>query len=142
MITFKWHCFKKMHIFIWKEIFIIESKMAKIRSIRIIFEMLSCRKLIGHENAYLAEKMVNVKVEVLIHSLGRNWQMIITWTKRILFFLNSFCTKSSHQVLEVENPLSHHILYIKTIFEKFCNMVFSGKFTKTCIVNMSLRLDI
>lgn len=135
-----------MHIFIWKEIFIIESKMAKIRSIGIIFEMLSCRKLIGHEYAYLAEKKVNVKVEVqyveLIHSLGRNWQLIITWTKRIIFFLNSFCTKSSHQVLEVENSLSHHILYIKTIFEKFCNMVFSGKFTKTCIVNMSLRLDI
>lgn len=135
-----------MHIFIWKEIFSIESKMAKIRSIGIIFEMLSCRKLIGHEYAYLAEKKVNVKVEVqyveLIHSLGRNWQLIVTWTKRILFFLNSFCTKSSHQVLEVENSLSHHILYIKTIFENFCNMVFSGKFTKTCIVNMSLRLDI
>lgn len=50
--------------------------MAKIRSIGIIFEMLSCRKLIGHEYAYLAEKKVNVKVEVqyveLIHSLGRN----------------------------------------------------------------------
>lgn len=135
-----------MHIFIWKEIFSIESKMAKIRSIGIIFEMLSCRKLIGHEYAYLAEKKVNVKVEVqyveLIHSLGRNWQLIITWTKRIIFFLNSFCTKSSHQVLEVEISLSHHILYIKTIFEKFCNIVFSGKFTKTCIVNMSLRLDI
>lgn len=135
-----------MHIFVWKEIFIIESKMAKIRSIGIIFEMLSCRKLIGHEYAYLAEKKVNVKVEVqyveLIHSLGRNWQLIITWTKRIIFFLNSFCTKSSHQVLEVEISLSHHILYIKTIFENFCNVVFSGKFTKICIVNMSLRLDI
>lgn len=135
-----------MHIFIWKEIFIIESKMAKIRSIGIIFEMLSCRKLIGHEYAYLAEKKVNVKVEVqyveLIHSLGRNWQLIITWTKRIIFFLNSFCTKSSHQVLEVEISLSHHILYIKTIFENFCNVVFSGKFTQTCIVNMNLRLDI
>lgn len=135
-----------MHIFIWKEIFSIDSKMAKIRSIGIIFEMLSCRKLIGHEYAYLAEKKVNVKVEVqyveLIHSLGRNWQLIITWTKRIIFFLNSFCTKSSHQVLEVEISLSHHILYIKTIFENFCNMVVSGKFTKTCIVNMSLRIDI
>lgn len=135
-----------MHIFIWKDIFSIDSKMAKIRSIGIIFEMLSCRKLIGHEYAYLAEKKVNVKVEVqyveLIHSLGRNWQLIITWTKRIIFFLNSFCTKSSHQVLEVEISLSHHKLYIKTIFENFCNMVFSGKFTKTCIVNMNLRLDI
>lgn len=135
-----------MHIFIWKEIFIIESKMAKIRSIGIIFEMLSCRKLIGHEYAYLAEKKVNVKVEVqyveLIHSLGRNWQLIITWTKRIIFFLNSFCTKSSQQVLEVEISLSHHKLYIKTIFENFCNVVFSGKFTQTCIVNMNLRLDI
>lgn len=135
-----------MHIFIWKDIFSIESKMAKIRSIGIIFEMLSCRKLIGHEYAYLAEKIVNVKVEVqyveLIHSLGRNWQLIITWTKRIIFFLNSFCTKSSQQVLEVEISLSHHKLYIKTIFENFCNMVFSGKFTQTCIVNMNLRLDI
>lgn len=135
-----------MHIFIWKEIFIIESKMAKIRSIGIIFEMLSCRKLIGHEYAYLAEKKVNVKVEVqyveLIHSLGRNWQLIITWTKRIIFFLNSFCTKSSQQVLEVEISLSHYKLYIKTIFENFCNVVFSGKFTQTCIVNMNLRLDI
>lgn len=135
-----------MHIFIWKKIFIIESKMAKIRSIGIIFEMLSCRKLIGHEYAYLAEKIVNVKVEVqyveLIHSLGRNWQLIIIWTKRIIFFLNSFCTKSSQQVLEVEISLSHHKLYIKTIFENFCNMVFSGKFTQTCIVNMNLRLDI
>lgn len=135
-----------MHIFIWKDIFSIESKMAKIRSIGIIFEMLSCRKLIGHEYAYLAEKKVNVKVEVqyveLIHSLGRNWQLIITWTKRIIFFLNSFCTKSSHQVLEVEISLSHHILYIKKYSENFCNMVFSGKVTKTCIVNMNLRLDI
>lgn len=135
-----------MHIFIWKDIFSIDSKMAKIRSIGIIFEMLSCRKLIGHEYAYLAEKIVNVKVEVqyveLIHSLGRNWQLIITWTKRIIFFLNSFCTKSSQQVLEVEISLSHHKLYIKTIFENFCNMVFSGKFTQTCIVNMNLRLDI
>lgn len=135
-----------MHIFIWKDIFSIESKMAKIRSIGIIFEMLSCRKLIGHEYAYLAEKIVNVKVEVqyveLIHSLGRNWQLIITWTKRIIFFLNSFCTKSSQQVLEVEISLSHHKLYIKTIFENFCNVVFSGKFTQTCIVNMNLRLDI
>lgn len=135
-----------MHIFIWKDIFSTDSKMAKIRSIGIIFEMLSCRKLIGHEYAYLAEKIVNVKVEVqyveLIHSLGRNWQLIITWTKRIIFFLNSFCTKSSQQVLEVEISLSHHILYIKTIFENFCNMVFSGKFTQTCIVNMNLRLDI
>lgn len=135
-----------MHIFIWKEIFIIESKIGKIRSIGIIFEMLSCRKLIGHEYAYLAEKIVNVKVEVqyveLIHSLGRNWQLIIIWTKRIIFFLNSFCTKSSQQVLEVEISLSHHKLYIKTIFENFCNMVFSGKFTQTCIVNMNLRLDI
>lgn len=135
-----------MHIFIWKDIFSIDSKMAKIRSIGIIFEMLSCRKLIGHEYAYLAEKIVNVKVEVqyveLIHSLGRNWQLIIIWTKRIIFFLNSFCTKSSQQVLEVEISLSHHKLYIKTIFENFCNMVFSGKFTQTCIVNMNLRLDI
>lgn len=63
-----------MHIFIWKEIFIIESKIAKIRSIGIIFEMLSCRKLIGHEYAYLAEKKVNVKVEVC-------WINPFTWKK-------------------------------------------------------------
>lgn len=116
-----------MHIFIWKEIFSIESKMAKIRSIGIIFEMLSCRKLIGHEYAYLAEKKVNVKVEVqyveLIHSLGRNWQLIITWTKKIIFFLNSFCTKSSHQVLEVEISLSDHILHVRTSRQYLKNSV-------------------
>lgn len=114
-----------MHIFIWKEIFSIESKMAKIRSIGIIFEMLSCRKLIGHEYAYLAEKrwMWKWKYVELIHSLRRYWQLIITWTKRILFFLNSFCTKSSHQVLEVEISLSDHILHVRTSRQYLKNSV-------------------
>lgn len=112
-----------MHIFIWKEIFIIDSKMAKIRSIGIIFEMLSCRKLIGHEYAYLAEKKVNVKVEVCWINPFTWKKLIITWTKRIIFFLNSFCTKSSHQVLEVEISLSHHILHVRTSRQYLKNSV-------------------
>lgn len=45
-----------MYIFIWKEIFSIESKMVKIRLIGIIFEMLLCWKFIGYEYVYLVEK--------------------------------------------------------------------------------------
>lgn len=136
-----------MHIFIWKEIFIIESKMAKIRSIGIIFEMLSCRKLIGHEYAYLAEKKVNVKVEVC-------WINPFTWKKLTIDHnmdeKNNFLSEQFLYQIKPSSVRSRNFIvrshtactYIKTIFEKFCNMVFSGKFTKTCIVNMNLRLDI
>lgn len=66
-----------MYIFIWKEIFIIESKMVKIRLIGIIFEMLLCWKFIGYEYVYLVEKMVNVKVEVC-------WINLFIWKKLII----------------------------------------------------------
>lgn len=65
-----------MYIFIWKEIFIIESKMVKIRLIGIIFEMLLCWKFIGYEYVYLVEKKVNVKVEVC-------WINLFIWKKLI-----------------------------------------------------------
>lgn len=66
-----------MYIFIWKEIFIIESKMVKIRLIGIIFEMLLCWKFIGYEYVYLVEKNVNVKVEVC-------WINLFIWKKLII----------------------------------------------------------
>lgn len=66
-----------MYIFIWKEIFIIESKMVKIRLIGIIFEMLLCWKFIGYVYVYLVEKMVNVKVEVC-------WINLFIWKKLII----------------------------------------------------------
>lgn len=66
-----------MYIFIWKEIFIIESKMVKIRLIGIIFEMLLCWKFIGYEYVYLVEKKVNVKVEVC-------WINLFIWKKLII----------------------------------------------------------
>lgn len=66
-----------MYIFVWKEIFIIESKMVKIRLIGIIFEMLLCWKFIGYEYVYLVEKMVNVKVEVC-------WINLFIWKKLII----------------------------------------------------------
>lgn len=66
-----------MYIFIWKEIFSIESKMVKIRLIGIIFEMLLCWKFIGYEYVYLVEKMVNVKVEVC-------WINLFIWKKLII----------------------------------------------------------
>lgn len=66
-----------MYIFIWKEIFIIESKMVKIRLIGIIFEMLLCWKFIGYEYVYLVEKMMNVKVEVC-------WINLFIWKKLII----------------------------------------------------------
>lgn len=66
-----------MYIFIWKEIFIIESKMVKIRLIGIIFEMLLCWKFIGYEYVYLVEKRVNVKVEVC-------WINLFIWKKLII----------------------------------------------------------
>lgn len=66
-----------MYIFIWKEIFSIESKMVKIRLIGIIFEMLLCWKFIGYEYVYLVEKKVNVKVEVC-------WINLFIWKKLII----------------------------------------------------------
>lgn len=68
-----------MYIFIWKEIFIIESKMVKIRLIGIIFEMLLCWKFIGYVGlyVYLVEKIVNVKVEVC-------WINLFIWKKLII----------------------------------------------------------
>lgn len=66
-----------MYIFIWKEIFIIESKMVKIRFIGIIFEMLLCWKFIGYVYVYLVEKMVNVKVEVC-------WINLFIWKKLVI----------------------------------------------------------
>lgn len=66
-----------MYIFIWKEIFIIESKMVKIRLIGIIFEMLLCWKFIGYEYVYLVEKMMNVKVEVC-------WINLFIWKKLVI----------------------------------------------------------
>lgn len=66
-----------MYIFIWKEIFSIESKMVKIRLIGIIFEMLLCWKFIGYEYVYLVEKMVNVKVEVC-------WINLFIWKKLVI----------------------------------------------------------
>lgn len=66
-----------MYIFIWKEIFIIESKMVKIRLIGVIFEMLLCWKFIGYEYVYLVEKKVNVKVEVC-------WINLFIWKKLII----------------------------------------------------------
>lgn len=66
-----------MYIFVWKEIFIIESKMVKIRLIGIIFEMLLCWKFIGYEYVYLVEKMVNVKVEVC-------WINLFIWKKLVI----------------------------------------------------------
>lgn len=66
-----------MYIFIWKEIFSIESKMVKIRLMWIIFEMLLCWKFIGYEYVYLVEKKVNVKVEVC-------WINLFIWKKLII----------------------------------------------------------
>lgn len=66
-----------MYIFIWKDIFSIESKMVKIRLIGIIFEMLLCWKFIGYEYVYLVEKMMNVKVEVC-------WINLFIWKKLII----------------------------------------------------------
>lgn len=66
-----------MYIFIWKEIFSIESKMVMIRLIGIIFEMLLCWKFIGYEYVYLVEKKVNVKVEVC-------WINLFIWKKLII----------------------------------------------------------
>lgn len=66
-----------MYIFIWKEIFNIDSKMVKIRLIGIIFEMLLCWKFIGYEYVYLVEKMMNVKVEVC-------WINLFIWKKLII----------------------------------------------------------
>lgn len=66
-----------MYIFIWKEIFSIESKMVKIRLIGIIFEMLLCWKFIGYEYVYLVGKNVNVKVEVC-------WINLFIWKKLII----------------------------------------------------------
>lgn len=85
-----------MHIFIWKEIFIIESKMAKIRSIGIIFEMLSCRKLIGHEYAYLAEKNCECESGSTVC-----WINPFTWKKLTI----------DHNMDEKNNFLSEYFLY-------------------------------